>query len=341
MTRWPLRMQLVAMGLLAAVGPVLALLVVVLQVEETENIDGGSVGRLDVVEESGVSPWIPLAALLLSMVAIVLVWFWAKRAVDPIERMTKLTDEVQAGSLDRRLALDSAPVELRDLGESFDRMLDRLATASTLERRLIEDASHELRTPLAALSARIEVAQLRTDAADVDEDLHRCATEVERMQSILETLLASARSRSSELEQVDNDVAAIVGRVVEHRGMLSPEVDLTLDSPNRVLMGIDGVAVERAVTNLVTNAVVHGGGTPVAVIVVDHPDAVEIMVTDHGPGIPPSRLPHIFERYAGADHGIGLAVVKQVADVYGRVDVISPIEGRTNGTTFVLSLRRD
>lgn len=329
------------MGLLAAVGPVLALLVVVFQVEETEDLDSGSAGKLNVIEETGVSPWIPLAALLLSILAVVLVWFWAKRAVDPIERMTDLADEVQAGSLDRRLAVESGPVELRELGESFDRMLDRLARASTLERRLIEDASHELRTPLAALSARIEVAQLRTEAADLDEDLDRCAIEVERMQGILETLLASARSRNSELEQIDNDVAAIVRRVVEHRGMLSPEVDLTLDCPNRVRMGIDSVAVERAVTNLVTNAVVHGEGAPVTVVVLDRGHAVEIIVTDHGPGIPASQRPHIFDRYAGADHGIGLAVVKQVADVYGRIDVISPIEGRTDGTSFVLSLRRN
>ena len=297
MNRWSLRTQLFALGLLAAVGPVFGLLLIVLQVEETESFGSGGAPQVDVVAETGVSPLIPAAAVALAAAAILLVWVLARSAIGPIERMTRLTDEVQAGSLDRRLGLDAAPVEIRELGESFDRMLDRLANASTLERRLIEDASHELRTPLAALSARLDVAVRRTETEEIVADLERCVDEVSRMQLTLDTLLASARSRQSELEQTDNDVVLIVQRVVEHRRIVSPDVELTWDSPKQARVGIDGPAVERAVANLVTNAVEHGGGAPVHVRVDDLGTAVEIGVTDLGPGIEPDQLRGIFERY--------------------------------------------
>ena len=123
-----------AIGLAASIVPLLILVLVVFGVEEDETIDSTG-SEVAVVAESGVSPWIPIAAIALAALAVVVVWWWAKRAVDPVERMAELTDEIQAGSLDRRLELERAPDEIRALGESFDRMLDRLASSSILLAR--------------------------------------------------------------------------------------------------------------------------------------------------------------------------------------------------------------
>ncbi len=337
MTRLSLRAQLVVLGLAASLVPLLVLVLVVFGVEEDETVESGD-GAVVATADAGVSPWIPVAALLLSLVAVALVWLWAKRAVDPIERMTSLTDEIQAGSLDRRLGLDAAPVEIRELGESFDRMLDRLAASSALERQLIEEASHDLRTPLAALGARLEVATRRSDPDEITADLDRCRADVERLRSTLDLLLASARTSRSEVEQVDNDLVTIVDRVVERQRLLTPDALIEVRAPASLTLGIDGASVDRAVTNLVTNAVEHGGRARVTVEVAQAPDAAEIVVTDEGPGIDAERLPHIFDRYAGDHHGLGLALVKQVADVYGEVIVESPVEGRP-GTRVTLRLR--
>ncbi len=332
-----LRGQLLVLGLVAAVVPLIVLVLVVFGVEEDETIDVES-SSIESVSESGVSPWVPIAAFVLALAAIVVVWFWTKRAVDPIERMTALADDIQAGSLDRRLDLDRAPAEIRELGESFDRMLDRLAAASDLERRRIEDASHELRTPLAALAARLEVAGRRTDLTEVAEDLARCDAEVQRLRATLDLQLASARLRQSEVGQHDNDLVAIVARVVERQRLLSPAVSIDVHAPPSLLLGVEGASIERAVANLVTNAVEHGGGAPVSVDVREVPHAVEIVVTDQGPGIEPGRLATIFDRYAGEEHGLGLALVKQVADAYGDVEAESPVDDR--GTRMTLRLRR-
>ncbi|MEO1057600.1 MAG: HAMP domain-containing sensor histidine kinase [Actinomycetota bacterium] len=333
-----MRTQLVALGLAASVVPLLVLLLVVFGVEEEDESVRTGDGGVDVVADSGVSPWIPGAALVLSLASVGLVWLWAKRAVDPIEQMTSLTDDIQAGSLDRRLELDGAPTEIRELGASFDRMLDRLAASSSLERQLIEEASHDLRTPLAALAARLEVAGKRSDPDEIAADLDRCQADVDRLRSTLDLLLVSSRTRQSELEQVDNDLVAVVARVVERQLLLTPDVSIVVEAPLSLTIGVDGASVERAVANLVTNAVEHGGGAPVDIEVRTLNNAVELVVTDEGPGIDAERLPHIFDRYAGDHHGLGLALVKQVADVYGEVNAESPVDGR-NGTRVTLRLR--
>lgn len=338
MARRSLRAQLLLIGLAAAVVPLVVLVVVVFGVEEDVTIDETGAG-VETISDSGVSPWVPIAALVLAVVAVGVVRLWARRAVDPIEQMTSLTDAIQAGSLDQRLDLDDAPVEIRELGESFDRMLDRLEAASDLERQRIEDASHDLRTPLAALAARLEVAGCRTDLAEMADDVARCEADVQRLQTTLDELLASARLRRHSVGQVDTDLVAIVQRVVAAQHVLSPQVEVEVVAPPVSMLGVDGSSVERAVANLVTNAVEHGGGAPVSIVVRESEAAVDIVVTDTGPGIDPARLDVIFDRYAGDDHGLGLALVKQVADVYGSVSVESPI-GDDGGTRFTLSLRR-
>lgn len=203
--------------------------------------------------------------------------------------MTTLTDEIQDGSLSRRLDLGTAPVEIRKLGDSFDRMLDRLAASSVLERQLIEEASHDLRTPLAALAARLEVATKRFDRDEIAADLDRCRADVDRLRSTLDLLLASACTRQSEVEQVDNDLVVVVDRVVERQRLLTPGVPIDVRAPVSLVLGIDGASVERAVANLVTNAVEHGAGARVTVDVRHAHDAAEIVVTDEGPGIDAAR----------------------------------------------------
>lgn len=341
--RWSLRTQLVLLGLGASVLPLLVLLLVVVQVvdnTEVEEVNGEVVldeRTIDLFVMPGISPWIPIAALVLALGSTVLVLFWSRAAVRPIETMTDLTNELQANSLNERLDLDGAPIEIQRLGQSFDSMLERLSLASTRERELIEEASHELRTPLAALMARLEVAARQTDLARMSEDIQRCEQEADRLNKTLDLLLNAARVRNDQLTQTNNDVAAIVRRVIEQRAVVSPSIEFSFSGPERLLAGVDGTAIHRAIANLVDNAVQHGGGAPVSVAVTESGGSIEIAVTDSGPGIEAARLPRIFDRYSGENNGIGLAIVKQVADVYGSISVDSPLEDGA-GCRFVLAI---
>lgn len=106
--------------------------------------------------------------------------------------------------------------------------------------------------------------------------------------------------------------------------------------------GIDGASIGRAVGNLIDNAVKHSpeGGT-VGIVVGERRSRAFVSVTDGGTGIVHEDVPHIFDRYWTADpevgegHGIGLALVKQVADAHGGIEVESPL-GPDGGTRFTL-----
>lgn len=359
MKRGPLslRAQLVTFGLAATVLPVIVLFVVVLATVRNEEVLGDAGGvAISESTSSGVPAAVAWATLALAGVAAAAVWIWSARAVRPMRDITALADDIQAGSLDRRLGAAGHTREAQELSDSFDRMLDRLESASTAQHRLIEDVGHELRTPLAALAGNLEV--IRNHPAPTGDDyrqsLDRSEALVDRLQATVDDLLHGARARAHRDGQVDNDLMAIVERVAGAHRSAHPTVPIDVHGPDRLLAPVDGPSMERALTNLVANAARFSpAGAPVQIVVSDR-DPVTVTVTDQGPGIDADHLPRVFDRYWRADpraeatgdtgtsgdgHGIGLALAKQVADAHGSIRVESPINGAT-GTRFVMEIRR-
>ncbi len=362
--RGSLRRQIGAMGLIAVLLPMTVL--VVLVATGSQEFDSSSEipeppeppeepeeppeppeepGSAD-EETNGLPIGFALAALALTGGASFAVSTWSSRAVKPMAAITEVANEIQAGSLDRRIGLTGATGEVQALADSFDAMLDRLATASEDQRRLIEDTSHELRTPLAALAINNEV-MLNNQSPTLED--YRASTErnealVKRLQSTLDELLLDARTRAAETRQVDNDIMAIIRRVTTQHRIVSPEVAVVVRGPAALLLGIDGPSVERAIANLVENAARYTPpGAPVAIDVVEG-ERVRVSVSDYGPGIPADEIDAIFERYHQSDEsgesgtmGIGLALVEQVAAAHGGVEVVSPLPGDERGTRFTMT----
>lgn len=342
--RISLRGQLLAFGLAATVVPILVLLAAVFATSTTSEIVQGPAGEEFIGEttESGVPTIVPVIAIALAAAAAAAVWFWSARAVRPMNDITALANEIQSGSLDRRLDLGAGAREVQDLGESFDRMLDRLERSSLTQQQLVEDASHELRTPLTALAVNNEVIRNHPNPTidDFEASLRRGDALIARLQLTIDELLEEARSRTQETRQVDNDLVAIVGRVVDRHRAVRPDIPIVVTAPPERRLAIDGPSIERALTNLLENAVRFSpAGMPIE-IDVSADDPATLSVTDHGPGIALDDQPHVFDRYFRADegggHGIGLALVKQVADAHGSIHVESPPQGRDAGTRFVL-----
>ena len=225
-SRLSLRVQLALMGAAAILVPLVVVVIVVFatQIESNSSVEIIEEANVEVVildgeerlladgfDSTSVSNWVPLSALGLGAVALGVVWLWAGRAVRPLKEIAQVADEIQAGSLDERLDLGSAPAEVERLGRSFDRMLDRLDTASTSQSQLIEDTSHELRTPLAALAGNVEV-MLNDPAptlASYREGAERTQALIDRVQASVDGLLFGARARTLRARQVDNDLVAM------------------------------------------------------------------------------------------------------------------------------------
>jgi signal transduction histidine kinase len=379
--RWPLRWRLAALGLVGVLVPLAVLLAVSLVSEETQTTDAAA----DVTERTrGLSPWVPVTAALLAVPAAAAAWWWAGRAVGPIRRITAVADEIQATSLDRRIHLTDAPAEVQALADSFDRMLDRLAAASDVQRRLIEDTSHQLRTPLAVLAANADVALADRDAGAVElrEAVQATRDTVDRLRALVDDLLAEARARHHTAARSGNDLAAIARAAGDTYGTMARArgVALRLEAPDRLPAAVDGGPVGRAVGCLVDNAVRHAPpGTTVDLAVGTDGDRAFVAVTDAGPGIAPAHHARMFDRYwtggtdarpgdppkakapggpgdeggrdggdggggpggggaPGEGLGIGLSVVKQVADAHEGVEVASPL-GPDGGTRVTLWFR--
>jgi signal transduction histidine kinase len=258
------------------------------------------------------------------LVAVALGYVVAGRALAPMRNVTALARRVTQERLDERIALQGPADELRELADTVDGMLDRLAAAFDSQRRFVANASHELRTPLTVIRAETDVALADPDATAAEL---RAMGEVvleatERTQELLDSLMVLARSQQSLPRHEPVDLAAAARTAAAHAGREAADahVGMRLDLEPAPLLG-DRPLVERLVANLIENAVRHNepGGR---VTVSTWPGHVRVENT--GRAIRADdvrRLAEPFERLNrdcdGPGAGLGLSIVRSVADAHG------------------------
>ncbi|MEV0068096.1 ATP-binding protein [Amycolatopsis sp. NPDC050768] len=272
----------------------------------------------------------------------------AKTALRPVDTLTAAAGEVaRTQALAAEITVKGRG-ELAKLAESFNEMLAALATSRDEQRRLVEDAGHELRTPLASLRNNIELlihAQTRSglpsdDHARLLADLDTQSAELTDLVGELVELATGDRSPEGvEDVELDDLVRTAVDRARPH----APGIGFDLSAEASVVRGRPA-ALERAVLNILGNAAKWSpaGGT-VTVTLTAEPGEAHLVVTDEGPGIPDTDLPHVFERFYRAasarslpGSGLGLAIVQQVvAQHHGRVTASN---GECGGARFELTL---
>ena len=284
---------------------------------------------------------IALAALLGRVVA--------GAAVAPVRRLTHTAEHVaRTQDLSQRIEPTSAD-EIGRMAVSFNAMLDALQASMgaldasvTAQRQLVADASHELRTPVTSLRTNIEILQQVPDMADGDRRrlLRDVVEQIEELTLIMNDLIELARGAGQHEGVEDVRLDLMVEDAVTRARHHTPSAHFQLDLEETLVLGAPG-RLDRAINNLLDNAVKYSPpGRPVEVGLHDG----EIIVRDHGPGIPPEDLPHVFDRfYRGAEargrpgSGLGLAIVRQVAEAHGGSVSAEPAAG--GGTLLRLRLR--
>ncbi|WP_218023369.1 HAMP domain-containing sensor histidine kinase [Nocardia altamirensis] len=278
----------------------------------------------------------------------------ARRVVAPVTTLTAAAERV-AGTRDPRQHISvTGPDELRSLATSFNIMLDELDQALTAERnsraaqhRLIADASHELRTPLTALRTNIDLLRRasRLTPDQLDDTAAGLRTQSEELSGLVTDLIDLARADDPaaapevfEDLRLDLLIADRLRAAERHWPAVTFDAELTPTT-------ITGVPVRlaRAVTNLLDNAAKFS--PPHGVVRVELYDNV-LTVRDHGPGIPADDLPHVFDRFyrsatarAKPGHGLGLAIVEQVAELHGATATAASADG--GGAVFRLDFPQD
>jgi two-component system sensor histidine kinase MprB len=283
--------------------------------------------------------WILLIGALGIALATGLAAFVATVVLRPVRRLTTAAETVTAtGNLAERVEADGED-ELARLGSRFNAMLAALEESVGRQRRLVADASHELRTPLTAARANVDlVREGKLPEDEVRHALDEASVELDSLTSLVSDLVELARGEERKLRLEDVALDDLVTAAVERAKARAPEATFVL-SLTPVHVRVDPVLVERAVGNLLDNAVKYSPpGAPIEVSVRDG----EVIVADRGPGIAEEDLPRIFDRFyrsAGARSkpgaGLGLAIVREAAEAHGGR---ATAESGADGARFRLTL---
>ncbi len=273
------------------------------------------------------------------LVAVALGWVVAGRVLRPLAEITATARRVSQDRLDERIALEGPHDELRELADTFDEMLDRLAAGFSAQKRFVANASHELRTPLTVMRAEVDVSLADPDAGvgelrAMAETVREATIECEQL---LESLLMLARSEAGIERRAEVDLVEAARRAIAQRAgeALEHEVELRYAGPaQRLLVDGDPRLLGRLVANLVDNAVRHnvdGGWATVELRQEDGPPACALLTVSNGGAPVPAeaavRLLEPFQRLARRGDGppgagLGLSIVRSVAVAHGgSVDV--------------------
>ena len=266
-----------------------------------------------------------LALAGVGIIALVLGWFVADRALSPLQRVTTTARRLSESTLHERIALEGPDDEIKELADTFDAMLERLGHAFDSQRRFVANASHELRTPLAINRTLLEVALGDPEASDDLRAVGRTllATNA-RHERLIEGLLLLARSERELTTRAPVDLAEVATTVLEHSARHDYDNDVSVHpelTPGKALG--DPVLLEHLVSNLVENAVKHnvedGGELWIRTGMLEGYATVQVENT--GPAVPAYEVERLFEpfRRLNADRlesskgaGLGLSIVRSV-----------------------------
>jgi heavy metal sensor kinase len=278
--------------------------------------------------------------------------YWlSRRALAPVDAMTRAARSISVESLSRRLPVPQTRDEIERLAKAWNDLLGRLEGSVKRIRQFTADASHELRTPVALIRATAELALRRERGT---EDYRKALAEIEseagRMTELVESMLAVARADSKEAQMplAPVDVSSLAAEVVTQSEILAQGKGVRLENNNDpvpVVAEANEEGLRRLLRILLDNALYHTPeGGRVTVSVNRSSGTVGLSVHDTGEGIPPAALPHIFERFYRADQsrggkgaGLGLSIAHVIAQAHGTQITVESKPGE--GSCFSIALR--
>ncbi|RKN09736.1 sensor histidine kinase [Streptomyces radicis] len=272
----------------------------------------------------------------------------ARAGLRPVDRLTDAAEHIaRTEDLSVRIPV-TGDDEIARLSRSFNAMTEALASSRELQQQLIADAGHELRTPLTSLRTNVEllVRSEETGRPLPDDDRRRLLASVKAQLIELGALIGDLQELSRpeavgggarrEVVALHEIAGRAVGRARLRAGGLPIDAEL-----EPWFVRAEPAPLERAVVNLLDNAVKFGAGDPRGVRVALAGGTLSIR--DHGPGIPQDELPHVFERFWRAPSaralpgsGLGLSIVARTVRENGGAVALRPAPG--GGTEALLTL---
>ena len=272
----------------------------------------------------------------------------AIRGLRPLNEISETVRQIRSTNLREHVPLDRMPSEVQELASTFNNMLDRLGDSFERLSRFSSDIAHELRTPLNNLRGEIDLALSKKRSPDEYADLlGSLSEECEQLARLIDSLLFLARAEQPALQinREPLDIARELRLVCDFYEPAAAEtgVHLSVTAPERLGSHLDRTLFQRAVGNLVQNALAHTpSGGEVHIQASNGAWQLVISVSDTGTGISEADL---LDRFYRADPartrnkggcGLGLPIVQSIARLHGgAVDIASQV-GRGTKVTMAL-----
>jgi len=278
-------------------------------------------------------------------------WLLARRALSPVDKMTKTARKIGGEHLDQRLQESGNGDELDRLAKTLNDMLVRLHDSIEQMRQFSADASHELQTPLTILKGEMEVAlRKQRTPAEYQEVLGSGLEEIDRLNHLVEGLLLLARADSGvlRLDKQSIDLKNFVSAILDQMKpmALSYTVELLLEPSEAVFVAGDPEHLRRLLLNLLTNAIKYNNANGKVVVTLEQKKPWFVLhISDTGTGISEAEQQQIFNRFHRATEtgsrdgkgvGLGLSIADSIAKAHnGYIEVESALQ---KGTTFSVYL---
>jgi len=280
--------------------------------------------------------WLTIAAAV--VVILLAAWLGVRQGLQPLAKLSSEIRHISAENLHLRLEPTTVPQELRELVASFNQMIHNLQQGFTRLSEFSADIAHELRTPLSNLITQTQVTLSKERSLEeYRELLYSNLEEQERLAKMVSDMLWLAKTDHGLFKLQPEPIALkpLLCQLLEFFELLADEkqVALSVTGPEVQLLA-EKVMLQRAVSNLLSNAIRHATpGSTVIVAVEIQQQQVSILVKNQGDTIPAAHLPFLFDRFYRVDPsrqrhsdgvGLGLSMVKTIVELHGgQVEVSS------------------
>lgn len=292
-------------------------------------------------------------AVLVMLISGVLVgWLMARRAMAGVQRVTKTAGEIGGGDLSRRVPLGKEGQEINDLVHGFNEMLERIERLVGELNTVSDNVAHDLRSPLTRIRGLAETTLVGPlDIKNYKEMAGTVIEESDRLVEMINTMLEIARTDSgiAKLETSRLDLREIVREATDLFTPFAEDRGGAIECKvpeDPVPVAGDIRRLQRAVANVLDNAIKHGGGL-VRLTLTAEAGKAKLLISDTGPGISEADMPRIFDRFYRREKsrttpgsGLGLSLALAIIRAHGGDISVKSLPNKGSAFTITLPLLR-
>jgi signal transduction histidine kinase len=272
-----------------------------------------------------------LVALVCAGPLIILLWFFTRRLVRPIQKMDEAAATIANGDFTSRVEIRGND-EVARLGSSFNIMTGRMERIEEQRRRLLMEIAHELRTPLTSIRGTLQaISDGILSDQEQTEFIALSLNESRRLGKLIDNIheLSAFEEHQIQFDFKKMDLTELVEQTVLQFKYKSEEMGMHLqldtNMDKHISLHADPVRIRQVLINLIGNAIDHNRkGTTIMVRLYGNQQKIKLTVQDNGQGIAPEHLPHLFERLYKAESsrsskgsGLGLTISRFIVHAHG------------------------